>query len=545
MKNRMKKWLAFMLVVAMTFTLSATAFAEEDIAAEKPGETVEEMVEQAEETEEVFEEITEEDEQDAVTADETAIEKEAEEMEDTSATDAKPGISYSVYMNGSKTWVDGVDYGVAGVEDESDRIDAIKISLTGFDESEGGVQYRVYKLSTGWSAWAKDGEICGSTTDNKRIEIIQVQLYGSAAEKYSVYYASYVRTFGWTDNALDGKYSGSHGYSKRIEAVKIGIAEKDSESVPSTSDRRYFTRLTPASVSYTTEQTGYGTNEAVTNGKVSGHTASGKRLTGFAVNYTNQATGLTGTILYRAYVEGTGWTDWMESGQLAGTAAGGERINAIQMKLTGELAEFYDIYYRSYVVGYKWLGWAKNGQLSGSKTTLKYRMEALQIKLQAKTTAAPGANSGYYKTSVYYPNGDPSDMNAKVQSKSSSTKWLIAVDTTKCRLGVYTGSKGKWTLKYYWKCSPGKPSTQTPKGEFRIGGRGKSFSGKTYTCWYYTQFKGSYLFHSVLYEKGSMTKISVGTLGKQLSHGCVRLHIDNAKWINQNIPTGTKVYIYK
>ncbi len=137
-----------------------------------------------------------------------------------------------------------------------------------------------------------------------------------------------------------------------------------------------------------------------------------------------------------------------------------------------------------------------------------------------------------------------STMNSKAQAQSSSTKWLIVVDTSACRFGVFEGSKGNWTAMKYWKCSPGKPSTPTKKGKFTVKSKGKSFSGKTYTCWYYTQFYGNYLIHSVLYQKGSMTKIKTGTLGKQLSHGCVRLAIENAKWVYDNIPRGTTVYIY-
>ena len=48
----------------------------------------------------------------------------------------------------------------------------------------------------------------------------------------------------------------------------------------------------------------------------------------------------------------------------------------------------------------------------------------------------------------------------------------------------------------------------------------------------------------MLYNRGSMTHIQDGTLGKQVSHGCVRLDINNAKWLYDNIPNGTKVVIY-
>ena len=35
-----------------------------------------------------------------------------------------------------------------------------------------------------------------------------------------------------------------------------------------------------------------------------------------------------------------------------------------------------------------------------------------------------------------------------------------------------------------------------------------------------------------------------GTLGKRVSHGCVRMAIENARFIHDNIPYGTTVYSY-
>lgn len=35
-----------------------------------------------------------------------------------------------------------------------------------------------------------------------------------------------------------------------------------------------------------------------------------------------------------------------------------------------------------------------------------------------------------------------------------------------------------------------------------------------------------------------------GRLGMPLSHGCVRLNINNAKWIYDTIPTGSTVVVY-
>ena len=50
--------------------------------------------------------------------------------------------------------------------------------------------------------------------------------------------------------------------------------------------------------------------------------------------------------------------------------------------------------------------------------------------------------------------------------------------------------------------------------------------------------------YTVLYKQGSMSVITDGRLGINASHGCVRLNINNAKWIYDNIPRGTKVVVY-
>ncbi|WP_211329094.1 L,D-transpeptidase [Parvibacter caecicola] len=76
-----------------------------------------------------------------------------------------------------------------------------------------------------------------------------------------------------------------------------------------------------------------------------------------------------------------------------------------------------------------------------------------------------------------------------------------------------------------------------------MSGKGLSF-GDGYTCWYCTQIKGNYLFHSVSDLPGSKTKLPDGRLGVANSHGCVRLEIGNAKWMYDNVPYRSKIYIY-
>lgn len=136
-------------------------------------------------------------------------------------------------------------------------------------------------------------------------------------------------------------------------------------------------------------------------------------------------------------------------------------------------------------------------------------------------------------------------MSKKANGYSSSTKYLILVNSKSHKVGIYKGSKGNWSEVKYWTCTTGAAGTPTKKGTFTVGIKGTHFGeSHGYTCWYYTQFSGNYLFHSVLYYPNSKTKIKSGVLGVSASHGCVRLAKNNAKWIYDNIPRGTKVVSY-
>lgn len=125
---------------------------------------------------------------------------------------------------------------------------------------------------------------------------------------------------------------------------------------------------------------------------------------------------------------------------------------------------------------------------------------------------------------------------------SSNTKYFIWVDLKNFKVNIFIGSKDTWRLLHSYLCTIGKKSTPTPKGNFLVGIKGLYFGvEKGYKCWYYTQFKGNYLFHSIIYNiDGS---IRDGRLGMALSDGCIRLEKNNAKWIFDSIPEKTRVYI--
>lgn len=128
------------------------------------------------------------------------------------------------------------------------------------------------------------------------------------------------------------------------------------------------------------------------------------------------------------------------------------------------------------------------------------------------------------------------------QGYSSATNYLILVNSYTNRLAIFQGSYGNWTPVQFWLCSTGALGTPTVFGEYTVGSRGYSF-GSGFSCYWWTQFYGDYLFHSVTYYQNTNV-IMEGKLGVNISHGCVRLDINNAKWIYDNIPYGTKVVSY-
>lgn len=124
----------------------------------------------------------------------------------------------------------------------------------------------------------------------------------------------------------------------------------------------------------------------------------------------------------------------------------------------------------------------------------------------------------------------------------SPTNYLLMVDTRTPRCMAFYWRNGTWQPLWDWECSVGAPWTPTVTGHYHIGLRGSSF-GVGYTAYWWTQFHGDYLFHSVLYRQGTYSLLD-GTLNGHVSHGCVRMNIWDAKWIHDNIPTGTKVVSY-
>jgi len=124
----------------------------------------------------------------------------------------------------------------------------------------------------------------------------------------------------------------------------------------------------------------------------------------------------------------------------------------------------------------------------------------------------------------------------------SNTNNFILVNLSEQIVYIFYGTNHNWKLINTFSCASGRPETPTISGHFFVGVKGLYFkSGETVYCKYFSQISGNYLFHSILYDKNG--NILDGDLGAVASHGCIRLALQNAEYIYDNIPIGSGIWI--
>lgn len=127
------------------------------------------------------------------------------------------------------------------------------------------------------------------------------------------------------------------------------------------------------------------------------------------------------------------------------------------------------------------------------------------------------------------------------------TKYRLHISLDEQRVYVYELVGTQYVEIKNFVCSTGLGNS-TPRGVFThtIPGRRWHYF-KEFSIWaqYAYSIEGNILFHSVLFNNkgGKPTYASVNNLGRRASHGCVRLEVENAKWIYENCARGTVVTI--
>lgn len=141
---------------------------------------------------------------------------------------------------------------------------------------------------------------------------------------------------------------------------------------------------------------------------------------------------------------------------------------------------------------------------------------------------------------------DNEDAAPRMMLRATS-KYKLRIDVINQVVSAYT-SNGK--LYRQMICSTGKTETPTPLGTFSTSSQYRWGYFSKFGVWaqYWTRISGPYLFHSVLYnekDEDTLVKSSLNNLGNRASHGCVRLRVEDAKWIYDNCQSGTQVVIFE
>lgn len=125
-------------------------------------------------------------------------------------------------------------------------------------------------------------------------------------------------------------------------------------------------------------------------------------------------------------------------------------------------------------------------------------------------------------------------------------KIVVDISDQRVYIGSWNGSAYHDLVKKM-KCSTGKSGTPTPTGTYQAEGKaaGEWYYFKEYGCYakWATRIVGGILFHSITFNGNKKPSGSTRSLGRRASHGCIRLTIEDAKWIYDNCPAGTTVVI--
>lgn len=132
-----------------------------------------------------------------------------------------------------------------------------------------------------------------------------------------------------------------------------------------------------------------------------------------------------------------------------------------------------------------------------------------------------------------------------------SHKYHVEINVSRQKVYVYEWYYGAYSkLVKTMTCTTGAVDTPTPLGSYKMSGPcGRWYYFKKFDCWaqYATRIVGGILFHSVLYsekDESTLRKGSVYALGTRGSHGCVRLAVEDAKWIYNNVSAGSTCRVY-
>lgn len=156
-----------------------------------------------------------------------------------------------------------------------------------------------------------------------------------------------------------------------------------------------------------------GWKEPVKDNEIAGTVGRDLGMEAVIIDFVDDS--LEGDIEYRSHIAQIGWEKQWTT-EMTGTTGKGLSMEAVEIRLTGEISNQYDIYYRSHIANIGWTGWTSNGKATGSQG-YGYSLQALQVQLLRKGT--PGLEDNQ---TAFYGN------QLTVQTHVSNIGWMPPVN---------------------------------------------------------------------------------------------------------------------
>lgn len=174
---------------------------------------------------------------------------------------------------------------------------------------------------------------------------------------------------------------GGGNRGRRATAVSAGVLLPDEEIRQTAEVRRPYVEVPEMGALYGIHVQGKGWSNYFADNAY-GMAPAGGYITAIRATLHNQPSGMSGTIEYQVNLSGSGWLDWQADASEAGSALGVMPLEAVCMRLTGELAEYYDVFY-SVLQDNAWTDWAKNGEEAG-RAGVGLRIDGVRISVARK-----------------------------------------------------------------------------------------------------------------------------------------------------------------
>ena len=301
-----------------------------------------------------------------------------------------PSIQYRAHVR-NIGW-QGYTTSIAGTTGRALPVEALQVKVSGGSTS-GGLSVQTHVENLGWMNAVGSDQVAGTTGRALQIEALRMNLTGELANKYDIYYRVHAANIGWMGWAKNGESAGTEGFCYGVEAVEIRLVNKG-DAAPGSTANAFKTTY----VKYRAHVADIGWQGYVSDGAQAGTTGQNRAME--ALNVTLGSGVGSGGIQLRSHVRNIGWQGW-KSGS-TGTTGKALPMEAVQIKLTGDAANRYDIYYRVHSAEFGWLGWAKNGQSAGSEGYAR-SIQAIEIRLVSKGQMGPSSSVDAFKVNIDQP----------------------------------------------------------------------------------------------------------------------------------------------